>query len=104
MFRLPAAFLGVLMWSAAPVAAAIEPSVAIVQNAYEHEAANNDPRHDKNLEVVAVECGTGKISGQYLCWITFTSKADPARTLYYDVASLENASAGWKLTSGLCRR
>lgn len=83
--------------------AAIEPSVAIFQAAYEREAARDDPRHDKNLEVVAVEC-TRKISAQFLCWITFTSKVDPARTLYYEVAAVEKTGASWKLTSGLCRR
>ena len=90
--------------SATQSLAAIEPSVAVVQAAYEREAARDDPRHDKNLEVVAAECGTSQISGRFLCWVTFTSKVDPARTLYYDVAAVENENGGWKLTSGLCRR
>ena len=104
MVRLLAAILLAPSMGATQSAAAIEPSVPIVQAAYEREAARDDPRHDKNLEVVAVECGSAKIPGQYLCWVTFTSKVDPARSLYYDVAALEVANANWTLTSGLCKR
>ena len=81
MVRLLAAILLAPSMGATQSAAAIEPSVPIVQAAYEREAARDDPRHDKNLEVVAVECGSAKIPGQYLCWVTFTSKVDPARSL-----------------------
>ena len=104
MNRLTAAVLVASVLCATPCVAAIEPSVAVVQAAYEREAARDDPRHDKNLEVVAVECFSAKITSQYLCWVTFTSKVDPARTLYYDVSVVEDTSDGWKLTSGLCRR
>lgn len=103
MGKLATMILLAVCW-AGPAAAAAEPSVAIVQAAYEREAYRNTAKHDKNLLVITAECNTGKIEGQHLCWITFTSKTDPAQTLYYDVAGLENEGNDWTLTSGMCRR
>jgi hypothetical protein len=80
------------------------PTVAIVQAAYEREAASAAARHDKNLEIVAVDCNSGKIEREYLCWVTFTSKNDPAQTLYYDVAAVAGTETDWVLKSGLCRK
>jgi len=92
------ALLGLLCPPAPP-----SPTVASVQAAYEREAATGDPKHDKGLEVLAVECGAPR-SRQHLCWITFTTRTNPERPLYYDVASIEETDGGFKLTSGLCRR
>ena len=89
---------------AGPAAATSEPTISIVQAAYEREAVRNAAKHDKNLVVLAAECSSSKIEGQHLCWITFTSKTDPSQTLYYDVAGLQTAGSDWTLISGMCRR
>ena len=82
----------------------IEPTVEIVQAAYEQEAGGDDGKHDKDLLIDKVKCSPGKTAPEYLCWVTFTSKADAAQTLYFDVAAVESTPSGWKLKSGLCRR
>lgn len=84
--------------------AATQPTVGIVQAAYEREVDRGDPRHDKNLSIVAIDCSSGKIEHEYLCWVTFISKIDETQTLYYDVAALAQNRNDWSLQSGLCRR
>ena len=94
-------FLAITITSAANAAT---PTLDIVQSAYEREAARGDPRHDKNLKVLSVECAKGKIDNEYLCWITYTSTVDPANPLFYDVAAVADTQDGWALKSGLCKR
>ena len=50
------------------------------------------------------DCSAGPTGGQYLCWLTFTSNADPAQPLYFDVAVVERNGEAWDLKSGLCKR
>ncbi len=85
-------------------AAGNEPTVDIVQAAYEREAQRGDARHDKNLRIRTVECSKGKVEREYLCWISFTSNVDPAETLNFDVATVAETTEGWSLKSGLCRK
>ena len=85
-------------------AAAGEPTVDIIQAAYEREAQRGDVRHDKNLRIRTVECSKGKIGSEYLCWVSFTSTTDPREAINFDVAALAETGEGWVLTSGLCRK
>ncbi len=95
---LTAGFIGVAQ------AAASEPTVDIIQSAYEREAERGDARHDKNLRIRTAECSKGKIDHEYLCWISFTSNIDPTETLSFDVAAVAETGEGWALKSGLCRK
>ena len=90
--------------SVASPAIPVEPTTGIVQAAYERESERGDPRHDKNLKVLSVDCNSGKIEHEFLCWVTFTSTVDPAQPLYYDVAAVADTDTGWALKTGLCRR
>jgi hypothetical protein len=85
-------------------AAAGEPTVDIIQAAYEREAQRGDARHDKNLRIRTVECSKGQIKHEYLCWISFTSNADQTAAISFDVATVEETGDGWALKSGLCRK
>jgi len=98
------AMLLALLVAARADAATQEPTLAIIQAAYEREASKGDPRHDKNLQIVTLECSTGKIAQEYLCWVSFTSRTDATQTLYFDVAAVAETPEGWVLKSGLCRR
>lgn len=98
LFVLTAGFVGVAQ------AAAGEPTVDIIQTAYEREAQRGDARHDKNLRIRTVECSKGKIEHEYLCWVSFVSTSDPTGTISFDVAAVAENGDGWALKSGLCRR
>ena len=102
MYQLATSVVVAMLFCSAAIAAT--PTREIVQAAYEREAGRGDPRHDKNLKVLSVECGQGKFEREYLCWITYTSTADPAKPLFYDVAAVADTQDGWALMSGLCRR
>lgn len=93
-----------LLGLSCPAPAPVKPTVAIVQAAYDQEASQGSTKHDKNLEIVSLDCSTMTGDGDHLCWITFTSKADAARVLFFDVASVANSAGTWRLKSGLCRR
>jgi hypothetical protein len=80
-----------------------KPDVSIIQSAYEREAANNSPLHDKGLEVIEASCDDPK-ADQFLCQVTFLSKDDPAERLYFDVIAVSWRGREWILTSGLCKR
>ena len=84
-------------------AALDKPTAAVVQAAYEREAAAGSAKHDRNLEIVSLDCSTMTADGEHLCWVTFTSKADTARQLYFDVASVAYSGGNWVLRSGLCK-
>ena len=93
--------------SPGPAAAATEPegpTVAIIQAAYEQQAANGDKRHDKDLELVAADCSRAPALDQHLCWVTFTTRTNPEKPLYFDVAVIERSGGTWDLKSGLCKR
>jgi hypothetical protein len=79
------------------------PNVAIIQSAYEREAASGSPLHDKGLKVLEAGCDPPK-DGRFLCQITFMSKDDPSQRLYYDVVAVARGSGDWELKSGLCKR
>lgn len=85
-------------------AAGNEPTVDIVQAAYEREAQRGDARHDKNLRIRTVECSKGKVEREYLCWISFTSDTDAVGMVTFDVAVVAETIEGWALKSGLCRK
>lgn len=98
LFMLTAGLAGVAQASAS------EPTVDIIQTAYEQEAQRGDTRHDKNLRIRTVECSKGKIEHEYLCWVSFISTSDPTGTISFDVAAVAETGEGWALKSGLCRR
>lgn len=79
------------------------PNVAVIQSAYEREAANGSALHDKGLQVLEASCDPPK-EGVYLCQITFMSSADPNQRLYYDVIAVAQNNGEWHLESGLCKR
>jgi hypothetical protein len=80
------------------------PDVAIIQSAYEQEAANGSKLHDRGLRVLEATCERGKASDNFLCQVTFLSKDDPRQRLYYDVVAVARTEKGWELQSGLCKR
>jgi hypothetical protein len=105
-----------------------EPDLAAIQTAYEREAAAGSALHDKGLQVLKAQChrndstdnkgtdnkgannngstknGTANNGGaEFLCEITFISKADPERP-YFDVIDVSRAGEGWELKGGLCKR
>lgn len=80
------------------------PDVAIIQSAYEQEAANGSKLHDRGLRVLEASCERGKASDNFLCQVTFLSKDDPRQRLYYDVVAVARTEKGWELQSGLCKR
>ncbi len=84
-------------------APAVTPNVAIIQSAYEREAANGSKLHDKGLSVLQARCDDPK-GGQFLCQITFLSKTDPSKRLYFDVIAVAQSGDNWELKSGLCKR
>ena len=84
-------------------AAAPAPNVAIIQAAYEREAANGSRLHDKGLEVIEASCDPPS-TGRFLCQITFLSKSDPDQRLYFDVIAVAWNEWRWELKSGLCKR
>ena len=93
-----------LLWMSCQPPAPVKPTVEIVQAAYEREAGRSVSKHDKDLQIISLDCSTTSADGDHLCWITFTSKSDKARALSFDVASVANAGGVWTLKSGLCRR
>lgn len=97
-------FLVTTGFAGVELAAAGEPTVDIIQAAYEREAQRGDARHDKDLRIQTVECNQGKIEHEYLCWISFISNADPKGAVSFDVAAVEETGDGWLLKSGLCRK
>ena len=89
---------------ALPAHAATEPTLGIVQAAYDREQGRSDIKHDKDLVITSVQCSSGKSEREYLCWVNFISRADPTETVYFDVAAVAEIETGWTLKSGLCRR
>jgi hypothetical protein len=79
------------------------PGVAIIQSAYEREAANGSKRHDRGLRVLEASCENGA-AGRFLCQVTFLSNDDPDQRLYFDVVAMARIDKGWELESGLCKR
>jgi hypothetical protein len=80
------------------------PDVAVIQSAYEQEAANGSKLHDRGLRVLEATCTHGKASDNFLCQVTFLSKDDPRQRLYFDVVAVARTEKGWELQSGLCKR
>ena len=97
-------FAAVLTMAGLALPAAAEPTIGIVQAAYEQEQSRPDIKHDKDLVITSVQCSAGKIEREYLCWVNFISRADPEETIYFDVAAVAETGTGWTLKSGLCRR
>jgi hypothetical protein len=79
------------------------PDAAIVQAAYEREAASGSALHDKGLRVIEAVCGDPD-NGRFLCQVTFLSTDDPNERLYFDVVAVARSEPGWELKSGLCKR
>jgi hypothetical protein len=98
------------MWQAAQWVCALvalscgaAPSVAVIQSAYDREAADGSKLHDKTLQVLQAKCrddGTDK----YRCEVTFISKNDPIERPYFDIVAVARVAGGWEFKSGLCKR
>jgi hypothetical protein len=78
------------------------PDAAIIQAAYEREAAAGSSLHDSGLRVLNAKCHGGD-SG-YLCEVTFAASNDPNGRLYFDIVAVARRNDDWTLTSGLCKR
>jgi hypothetical protein len=81
------------------------PDVAVIQTAYEREAAAGSNLHDKDLQVLAARCHNNS-DGPFLCEVTFISNKDPHKgdeRLYFDVIAVARTAGGWELKSGLCK-
>jgi hypothetical protein len=97
------------MWQAAQWVCALvalscggAPSVAVIQSAYDREAAAGSKLHDTTLQVLQAKCrddGTDK----YRCDVTFISKSDPIERPYFDIVAVARVADGWELKSGLCK-
>lgn len=97
---------GFFLWACALVGmscGASAPGVAVIQSAYEREAANGSKLHDLGLQVLEASCERGAAGG-FLCQVTFLSKDDPDQRLYFDVVAVARTDKGWELRSGLCKR
>jgi hypothetical protein len=100
---------GTTMWQAAQWICALvalscgaTPGVAVIQSAYDREAAAGSTLHDKSLQVLQAKCrddGTDK----YLCDVTFISKSDPTELQFFDIVAVARVADGWQLKSGLCK-
>jgi hypothetical protein len=92
-------------WICALVALSCKPvpDIGTIQSAYDHEASSGSTLHDKGLQVLQAKCHDAS-ADKFLCEVTFTSKDDPARRLYFDIVAVARAGDGWELTSGLCKR
>ena len=82
------------------------PDVAVIQTAYEREAAAGSKLHDKDLQVLTTKCHDNS-DGPFLCEVTFISNKDPNKgdeRLYFDIVAVaRTAGGGWELRSGLCK-
>ena len=79
-------------------------NVAVIQTAYEREAAAGSKLHDKDLQVLTAKCHDS--AGPFLCEVTFISNKDPNKgdeRLYFDVVAVARTADGWELKSGLCK-
>jgi hypothetical protein len=97
---------GFILWACALVGmscGASTPGVAVIQSAYEREAANGSKLHDRGLRVLEASCERGAAGG-FLCQVTFLSNDDPDQRLYFDVVAVARTDKGWELRSGLCKR
>src|SRR5882724_9842052 len=94
-----------MVWACALVGLACEavPSAAIIQTAYDREAAAGSALHDKDLQVLEAKCHDNA-PDRFLCEVTFISKTDPSERLYFDIVAVARTRDGWELKSGLCRR
>ena len=96
-------------WLCALVAMSCKPvpDIAVIQSAYEREAASGSTLHDQGLQVLQAKChdsSTSTNAGGFLCEVTFVSKGDPEERLYFDIVAVARAGDGWELKSGLCKR
>jgi hypothetical protein len=78
------------------------PGVAVIQSAYDREAAAGSKLHDKTLQVLNAKCRDDG-SDKYRCEVMFISKSDPAERQFFDVVALARGADGWELKSGLCK-
>ena len=81
------------------------PDVAVIQTAYEREAAAGSKLHDTDLQVLTAKCHDNS-DGPFLCEVTFISNKDPNKgdeRLYFDIVAVARTADGWELTSGLCK-
>ena len=80
------------------------PNVAVIQAAYEREAAARGQLHDKGLQVRTTKCQDNS-GGPFLCEVTFISNKDPNKgdeRVYFDFVAIARTADGWELKSGLC--
>ena len=62
------------------------PNVAVIQTAYEREAAAGSKLHDKDLLVLAAKCHDN--SGRpFLCEVTFISNKDPNKGMSASIST-----------------
>jgi hypothetical protein len=80
----------------------VSPDIAVLQSAYEHEAASGSTLHDKNLQILKAKCHDA--ANGFLCEVMFISKGDPGERLYFDIVSVARSGDAWELKSGLCKR
>ena len=81
----------------------IAPDIAVVQAAYEREAAAGSKLHDAGVQFLEAKCH-GDAGSKFLCEVTFVSSGDADERLYFDIVALSPAEHGWRMTSGLCKR
>jgi hypothetical protein len=105
-----AAGLGVaaLCWAAVSTRARGEasgpPTVADLQGAYDNEARGDSALHDKDLEILGLDCHTIGPS-RFVCDVGFVETGGEPGRVYLDAALVERLPGqGWKLLRGLCRR
>src|ERR1700731_402591 len=97
---------GFILWACALAGISCDvskPNVALIQSAYEREAANGSKLHDRGLRVLEASCERST-DGRFLCQVTFLSNDDPSQRLYFDVVAVARTDKGWELRSGLCKR
>lgn len=78
------------------------PSVAVIQSAYDREAAAGSKLHDTTLQVLQAKCHDNG-ADKYRCEVTFISKSDPTERQFFDIVAVARVAGGWELKSGLCK-
>lgn len=78
------------------------PGIAVIQSAYDREAAAGSKLHDNTLHVLQAKCH-GYGTDKYRCEVTFISKRDPTERQFFDIVAIARVADGWELKSGLCK-
>jgi hypothetical protein len=79
------------------------PNVAVIQTAYEREAASGSKLHDKDLQVLTAKCHDNS-DGPFLCEVTsFRTKTRTrgTRASISNIVAVARTADGWEPKSGL---